>query len=47
MFVTMGKHHDDDDDGDHNDDDDGDDDGDAVKPSQKCSRHLREVVFVR
>ena len=36
---------------DDNSDDDGDDnddnDGDAVKPSQKCSRHLREVVFVR
>ena len=31
-----------DDDGDDNDDDD----GDAVKSSQKCSRHLCEVVFV-
>ena len=35
---------------DGNNDDDGDDndedDGDAVKSSQKCSRHLCEVVFV-
>ena len=38
---------DDDGDDDGDDNDDGDDDGDAVKPSQKCSRHLREVVFVR
>ena len=36
-----------DDDGDDDGDDNDDNDGDAVKPSQKCSRHLREVVFVR